>query len=167
MKEINRKVKVYQIMLIMIGILATACGTANTAESPAASLEKFIEASKTKDIQTTKNLLSKNSIDEIEKFAVAQNKTVDEILLNDSETALKESPETRNEKIEGSEATIEVKNKLTGEFETIPFVKEEGIWKIALDKFVRNAIENRPQTPDAPTSASNNQSNKPAENNNQ
>ncbi len=50
-------------------------------------------------------------------------------------------PETRNEKITGDTATLEVKNDKTGKWDTLPFVKENGEWKIALDKFLENMLK--------------------------
>lgn len=160
--------KIYQkIIITSCAFALMACGAKEAANSPTASLKKFIEASKTKDIETIKNLLSKSTIDAIKKAADEQNTTVDEILLNDNGTPLKELPETRNEKIENDAASVEVKNKITGEFETIPFVKEDGVWKIALDKFMQNLLEKQKQAADAPaSSADNTQANEPATNNN-
>ncbi len=115
-----------------------ACGAANTAVSPTATLNNFVEASKNKDVEMLKKLLSKGSMEAVEKVAVAKNTTVEKILVNNVSASLKEMPETRNEKIEGDTATVEVKNKIVDSYETIPFVKEDGIWKIALDKFMQN-----------------------------
>ena len=42
----------------------------------------------------------------------------------------------RNEKIEGDTATIELKNATTNNWQTVPFVKEDGNWKLALDKYL-------------------------------
>ena len=149
--------KIYQKSVFAICVLAlTACGVSKSANSPTESLKKFIEASKNKDIETIKKLLSKSTIESIKKAADANNTTVDEILLKDNGTPLKELPETRGEKIEGDTGSVEVKNKITGEFETIPFVKEEGVWKIALDIFMRNLLEKQKQTADAPPSSAGN-----------
>jgi hypothetical protein len=43
-------------------------------------------------------------------------------------------PETRNEKIDGDTATLEVKDDKKDKWETIHFAKEDGEWKLALDK---------------------------------
>ena len=50
-------------------------------------------------------------------------------------------PETRNEKIDGETATLEVKNEKTDKWDTLPFVKENSEWKIALDKFVEDMMK--------------------------
>ncbi len=77
-----------------------------------------------------KLLLSDASKKMAEQEAKAQNVTLDDIVKRD--TLFSESQSTlrfRNEKIEGDKATIEVENSF-GSFDTVPFVKEEGAWKI-------------------------------------
>ncbi|MBA4185152.1 MAG: hypothetical protein H0X49_14270, partial [Acidobacteria bacterium] len=37
-------------------------------------------------------------------------------------------------------ATVEVKDNSTGNLEKIPFVKEDGVWKVALDKFMEDLM---------------------------
>ena len=81
----------------------------------------------------------------IEKAARAQKVTSDEVLTSMSRqanTANKEgATETRNEQIDGDAATLEIKNPVTGGWDKIPFVKEEGRWKIALDKFMEDILK--------------------------
>lgn len=77
-----------------------------------------------------KLLLSDASIKMHQQEAKAQNVDLDDIVKREtlfSETQT--SVEFRNEKIEGERATLEVKNSY-GAWETVPFVREEGIWKI-------------------------------------
>ena len=157
--------RIYRAVIIVCCALAiAACGAANTAVSPTATLNNFVEASKNKDVEMLKKLLSKGSMEAVEKVAVAKNTTVDKILVNNVSASLKELPETRNEKIEGDTASIEVKNKIVDSYETIPFVKEDGIWKIALDKFMQNMSAKQPMPAAAPVSPGNTETNKSAVN---
>ncbi len=157
--------KIYQAVIILWCALAlTACSTANSAVSPAATLNGFVEASKNKDVEMLKKLLSKGSMEAVEKVAVAKNTTVDKILVNNVSASLKELPETRNEKIEGDTASIEIKNKIVDTYEIIPFVKEDGIWKVALDKFMQNMSAKQPIPAAAPVSPINGETNKSAVN---
>jgi hypothetical protein len=102
-----------------------------------------------KDAAALKKTLSKGTLEMFEQFAKAQNppKTLDEALQTGlaSSTANADAnkmPETRNEKIDGEKATLEVKNDKTGSWETVPFIKEEGDWKIAFDQMFRDAFKN-------------------------
>jgi hypothetical protein len=49
-------------------------------------------------------------------------------------------PETRNEKISGDSATMELKNEDANRWDTMYFVKEDGAWKIALDRTIEEML---------------------------
>lgn len=90
----------------------------------------YIKALKAKDYTTMKLLLSDATIKMHEKEAKAQGVTVDDIvkretLISEKQTAV----EYRNEKVDGDKASIQVKNSY-GSWETVPFVREDGVWKI-------------------------------------
>lgn len=77
-----------------------------------------------------KLLLSNETIKMHEQEAKAQAVTVDDIvkretLFNENQRSI----EYRNEKVDGDKATLEIKNSY-GSWETVPFVREEGVWKI-------------------------------------
>ncbi len=77
-----------------------------------------------------KVLLSKATLEMHEKEAKSQNVSVDEIVKREtlfSET--QKSVEFKNEKVEGDKATLQVKNSY-GSWETVPFIREDGSWKI-------------------------------------
>lgn len=82
-----------------------------------------------------KNFLSKGSIKMAEDDAKAQNRPLEEVVLND--TLFPENVSTvefKNEKTLDEAATIEVKNQF-GIWDRVPFIKEDGEWKIAKEKF--------------------------------
>ena len=82
-----------------------------------------------------KALLSEGSIKMHENEAKAQNVSLDEIILRETLfTSDQKTLKIRNEKIDGDNATIEVETA-PDLFDRVPFVKENGIWKIAKDKF--------------------------------
>lgn len=136
MKKINTIIIALTCAFLMIG-----CNAVNQTKSPSETLQALNEASKKKDIPAIKSLLSKGTLDLLEQSAKKQNKTVDEILLKEGGAPFQDLPETRNEKIEGDAATVEVKNNVSGEFQKIPFVKEDGVWKVALDKFLDDVMK--------------------------
>lgn len=103
---------------------------------------KYYEASQKQEIATMKSLLSKGSLELIEKSAQAQGITTDELLMKESSIKIANPPVTRNEKIEGDTATVEIKNETTGEFDMkIPLVREDGMWKLARDKYVEEVLK--------------------------
>lgn len=136
----------YLLFTAFVAVLFIGCGSnSNVADapqiaSPTDTLKSFIEASKKQDVETIKKVLSKNSLIIAERAAQAQNTTVDELFKRENPALPGEMPEIRNEKIEGETASVEVKDK-TGNFDTIPFVKEEDAWKIAFDKYQKAMME--------------------------
>lgn len=127
-----------------LAVAGTACKGAAGGSSPTATMKAFFEATRKKDSEGFKRTLSKGSLEMMEGFAKAQNKTLDEALksgMNAPEAAESKTPEMRNEKINGDTATLEVQNDKNKEWEPIPFVKENGEWKIALDKAMKDARE--------------------------
>ena len=110
--------------------------------TPTATFKAFYDASKKKDVPAMKKTLSKGTLDMFDKLAKEQNKTTDEMLKDvDKDDKSDKMPETRNEKITGDTATLEVKNEKTNKWDPLPFVKENGEWKIALDKFLEDMMK--------------------------
>ncbi|MGI8495580.1 MAG: nuclear transport factor 2 family protein [Pyrinomonadaceae bacterium] len=135
------------IFVALLAMVFAACdsikqmGIGEKTEMPTEVLKKFVEASMKKDPEAIKQTLSSGTLKMIQESAQKQNTTVEELLKKDDPTALKEMPETRNETVEGDTATVEVKNKAGDDWDKIPFVKEEGKWKIALDKFMQDLMK--------------------------
>jgi hypothetical protein len=138
--------KTYYILALLTAVLFAGCRSNQTsATGPSNVLRQYVAASQKKDTSTMKNLLSKSSLEYIEKNAKMRNRTVDDILLDEASMRKEDieyALEMRNEKIEGDTATVEIKNEMTGEFDmTMPFVKENGAWKLARDKYVGEMLE--------------------------
>lgn len=134
--------KVLSLLIVLTAVLLNGCKSDQPAGSPGDVLKRYVEASQKQDIATMKSLLSKGSLELIEKSAAAQGVTTDELLRREASVKIQNAPETRNEKIEGETATVEVKNETTGEFDMkMPFVKENGAWKLARDKFFEDAMK--------------------------
>ena len=151
--------KIYQITFVLLcALFVVNCESAPAplAGGPTAVLNTFVEAAKTKDVETMKRALSKGTMGIIEQSAKKNNTTVDQLLREEEGTLVSVLPETRNEKIEGDKATLEVKNFENGQFEEIPFIKEDGAWRIALDQIVEEINEEETgEQPDSNTSDSN------------
>ena len=122
-------------------LAASACSLLNRS-TPTATFKTFYEASKKKDAAGMKKTLSKGTLDMFDKLAKEQNKSTDDMLKEvDKDDKSEKMPETRNEKINGDTATLEVKNDKTDKWDTLPFAKENGEWKIALDKFLEDMLK--------------------------
>lgn len=111
---------------------------AQPALSPTNTLKALNEASQKKDPAAIKNYLSNGTLALLEESAAEQNKPVDELLKEDEAAPFHELPKILGEKIEGEAATVEVENTMTKTAEKIPFVKENGVWKVAIDVYLKN-----------------------------
>ncbi len=131
------------LKLIMIAICAfaiIACKTTPPVATPTEVFKAQNEARKRKDGAAMKTNLSKISVEMIDKASKAQNKTVEEMLVLDVPgMTAPENFEFRNEKIEGDTAIVEVKSEGIDDWSRVPFVKEDGRWKLALDKLIEEA----------------------------
>ena len=135
--------KTFCILILLTAVLLAGCNSnQTTADSPGEVLKRYVAASQKGDIQTMKSLLSKSSIAYIEEKGRPMKVTVDDVLRKETEVKLQGAIETRNEKIEGDTATVEVKNPATGEFDVkYPFVREDGAWKLARDKYIEAELK--------------------------
>ena len=114
----------------LVLLAGSACAGPKEPASPKETFETYAKAVKQKDTTTMKLLLSDESKKMHEQEARAQGITLDDIvgretLIDTSQKVVK----VRNETIEGERATLEVENSF-GNWETLPFVFEDGQWKI-------------------------------------
>jgi uncharacterized membrane protein len=143
----RRQIKALLMICLSLAVAgATACHR-GAGSSPTATMKAFFEATRKRDAEGFKKTLSKGSLDTIEVYAKAQNKTLDELLKSGIKTLdasqSSATPSMRNEKIDGETATLEVQDGENGEWRNIPFVRENGEWKIAFDKALRDAQDKR------------------------
>lgn len=118
-----------------------ACAGKTAVSTPLDALKAYNLAVKKKDPAQIKPLLSAASIKMAEQEAKAQNTMLDEVVK--SETLFGENQkrvEFRNEKVDGEAATIEMKDAFDT-WITIPFVREQGAWKINKQGFADQMIE--------------------------
>ncbi len=116
---------------------ATTQTTTNTSaggdySTPTAAFKSFYEAAKSNNVEGMKRSISKKSLDFIQKEADKEKKTLDDAFKEMNKGAPAAAPEIRNEKIEGDKATIEMKDDKMDKWTSVPFVKEDGHWKIAM-----------------------------------
>jgi len=114
---------------LMVVAALSACGS-DAAKTPSDTFKEYVKASKKKDPTAMKILLSSATMKMHEQEAKAQNTTVDEIVKRETLLAPDQTTvEYRNEVINGDKASLQFKNAY-GSWETLPFVREDGQWKI-------------------------------------
>ena len=133
------------ILAVAIGLslISIGCGSGKPV-TPKQTFETYVRAMKQKNYSDMKVLLSNATIKMHEQEAKAQGVTVDEILKRESLIAEKQrTVEYKDEKIEGEKATLQYKNSY-GAWETMPFLLEDGVWKIdkkGLADEIQRAVE--------------------------
>jgi hypothetical protein len=119
------------LVFILIALVSAACSSApKKTLTPLETLQAYGNAYKKKDTTAMKLLLSQESLKMHEQEAKAQNVTVDDIVKR--ETLFSENQTQanfRNQKIEDDKATIEMQDSAEI-WNTVQFVKEDGVWKI-------------------------------------
>jgi flagellar hook-associated protein FlgK len=107
----------------------------DTASSPTAALRAYYQAAMNKDIPTAKKYLSAGTMRVMEEGAKNMGKTLDQAFEDNAQTT-PTMPEFANEKINGDTATVDIKAQ--GANVTMPMVKEDGVWKLAMDKLLED-----------------------------
>ena len=122
-------------LFLLVASLLACKGLGLGSSSPTSTFKALYEAQKKKDVPGIKKTLSKGSLAMVEQGAKDINRTLDELLKVGFDPAFKAGmPNTRNEKINSDTATLEVQDDESKKWETLYFVKEDGDWKLALDK---------------------------------
>ena len=129
------------IVFILIAAAGFACSSVQKKPlTPLETLKAYGNAYKKKDITAMKLLLSEETLKMHEQEAKAQGVTVDDIVKRESLFGENQTTaEFRNEKTEDTKASIEMKDSMRL-WNTVQFVKEDGIWKIDRRGFA-NKIE--------------------------
>lgn len=151
----DSKVILLAMAVATIAIVAGGCSRGakpGDQSTPTLAYKALYEAVKKKDSEGIKKVLSKGTLEMMETYAGMQKKTLNEVVENGlTETTFSPTlPATRNEKITKDLAILEVKNEKTGTWESLPFAKEDGNWKLAIDTYFKGTM-----SPTGPTNPEN------------
>jgi hypothetical protein len=118
-----------------------ATSTTPAAETPSEVVKKFLEAERGRRYSEVRELLSQRSISNLTQAASQVGTNVDQALKRviDADAANMEASnvtsfETRNENIQGQNATVEVRGSSAPEFARVSLNKEGDRWKINIDE---------------------------------
>lgn len=103
-------------------------------QTPTETYKKLYAAVKSKNKEEIKSLMSKDSIGLAQMQAGQSKKEIDEVLANAFTTTTFASslPPIRDERIKGKFGSIEVFSQKSNRWEDLPFVIEDGAWKLAV-----------------------------------
>lgn len=148
------------ILATFLAIVASGCQNTQTktttptiiSNTPTEAYKNLFAAVKSKDTQTIKQIMSKTTQQFAESAAQTQKITVEEMYKNGlfESTMTPNLPPMRDERVKDNFGAVEVR-KPDGNWEDVPFVKEDGSWKIA----VGDVFKNEYKSPGQPASQAN------------
>ena len=126
------------LSFLSIALLAEACGgdsiSGSTDNTPTGAYKRLYAAVKSKNTEAIKKELSKKSIDFGVMFAQRSGKSVEQAYENGftATTFSPTLPQTRDERIKDDMGAVEVYNSKDKTWEDLPFVYQDGAWKLAV-----------------------------------
>jgi hypothetical protein len=140
---------IFGIVLITLTSILMSCGgpasnvsntsanpgtTGSGGESPTDAYKKLYAAVKAKDTEAIKSVMTKGSLDFAKSNAARTNQTMEQILANGftATTFSPSLPQIRDERINGDMGAVEVFNSKDNRWEDLPFIREDGTWKLAI-----------------------------------
>ncbi len=124
----------------------------SVANTPTEAYKNLYAAVKSKNTEAIKQNMSKTTQDFAEAMAQMQKKTPEDMYKNGliESTLSPNLPPIRDERVKGNFAGVEVQNP-DGKWQDVPFVKEDGSWKLAVGELFKNTYE----SPGVPASQAN------------
>jgi len=134
------KMRIWSRILVLVLAAGVFAGCERKPSTPLETFKTYVKAFKQKDTASMKLLLSASTIKMHEQEAKVQGTTVDDILKRETMVGDNQrSVEYRDEKIDGDKASLQIKN-VYGSWETLPFIREDGVWKIDKQGFFNQMV---------------------------
>jgi len=124
------------VLFFAVG-LVPACTGIFSSDSPTEGYKRLYAAVKAKDVEAIKQSLTKKSID-IAEFAGIRGGSGPTKMLDAGMTATTYAetlPEIRDERVNGTMGAVEVWNTREKKWEDLPYMLEDGAWKLAVGDF--------------------------------
>lgn len=143
--EITKKIipAIFIAVVTMFSVSCTNSGANSPSGSPTESYKSLHSAVKGKNVDSIKKAMSKQSLGFAESVAQRQNVPLDKVLENGftATTLGPEFPEMRDERVKDGFGALEVYNSNDKRWEDLPFVLEDGTWKLAVGDLFANTYK--------------------------
>lgn len=128
-------------LLAAISVFGFSCG--GSKGTPTEAYKKLFAAVKAKDTEKIKAVMSKNTLDLAQFNADRQKITIEKSLENGlvAPTMSDALTEIRDERVKGDFGSIEVFNQKENRWEDLPFMMEDGVWKLAIGDLFQGKFE--------------------------
>jgi ketosteroid isomerase-like protein len=154
--EISQKIIALSLVFAFALLAFSSCQSGGSqpatgpAQTPTEAYKMLYAAVKSKDTEKIKQMMSKDSIGLVEMQAAKTNQPIEKVFSNGlTATTLSASlPQIRDERVNGNFGAIEVWNEKQREWEDLPFVQEDGAWKLAIGNLFSGKFESpgKPQS---------------------
>jgi hypothetical protein len=116
------------------GRSSSTSSSAGGDDSPTEAYKKLYAAVKAKDPDAIRAVMTKGSIEFAKADAARTNQTLEKKIENGftATTFSPTLPEIRDERIQGDMGAVEVYNSRDKRWEDLPFIREDGSWKLAI-----------------------------------
>ncbi len=142
----------YRIILALsvlaVVALGLACGGGTAApgssgDSPTEAYKRLYAAVKKKDVESIKAQMTAKSLDFAKMAAERNNKPLDEVLANGftATTFAEKIPEIRDQRLAENMGSVEVYNSKDSRWEDLPFINENGTWKLAVGELFAGSFK--------------------------
>jgi hypothetical protein len=130
-------------ILVLIGVGGYWIVSKGRGGSPTDSYKGLYAAVKSKDTEAIKKWMSKKTLGFAEGVAAQQKQPIEEVFKNGftGTTFAASLPPMRDERIKDDMGALEVWNSKDQRWEDLPFVKEEGGWKLAVGDLFAGTYE--------------------------
>lgn len=151
----SKVIILFQIVLLSMAMIA--CGSSPSSndnnnaarvctpvsDTPTEAYKRLFAAVKEKNTEKIKSEMSKQSQGFMEAMAEKQNKPVDQVYANGftATTFSPTLPEIRDERVKGCWGGVEVRNDKDQRWEDLPYVIEDGAWKLAVGEIFSGQYE--------------------------
>jgi hypothetical protein len=134
------------LVFLAVVLFAAACsgGAAGSSDNtPTGAYKRLYAAVKSKNTEAIKKEMSKKSIDFGVMFSQRSGKTIEQAYENGftATTFSSTLPEIRDERIKDDMGAIEVWNSKDKVWEDLPFINEDGAWKLAVGDLFAGTYE--------------------------
>ncbi len=155
----KHKNKIISVFLLSVALLSVSCAkqtaqsdnnsnsgsssSGDKAQSPTEAYKMLFAAVKAKDKEKIKQMMSKSTLGLAEFSGSQQKKSVDQILENGfvAPTLAPSLTEIRDERVKDNFGAVEVFNPKDDRWEDLPFVLEDGGWKLAVGDIFQNTYK--------------------------
>ena len=150
------KNKIISVFLLSVALLSISCAkqtaqsgnnsssnSGDKAQTPTEAYKILFAAVKAKDSGKIKQMMSKSTLGLAEFSGSQQKKSIDQILENGfvAPTLATSLTEIRDERVKDNFGAVEVFNPKDNRWEDLPFVLEDGGWKLAVGDIFQNTYK--------------------------